>query len=463
MDPPHAPASYTGLDRLLQEDLDCIDRAGLLRSLRPTDRAGKYVQRDGQSLLNLAGNDYLGLAGHPQLIDAAQRATAEFGNGATASRLVCGSLDIHAQAEHEVARLKHAPAAMLLATGYTANLAVLTALAGPGDLVLLDKLNHASLIDAAQASGAEVRRYPHLDWVNLERMLAKHAREHGEAVGEAANTEDFWDQVPDAAREAAGLGPRQDSKGSSGVSDAPQAHRRLRDGARAKKAKRFIVTDSVFSMDGDCADLPALCDLADRYNAVLIVDEAHGTGVLGETGGGLAEHQGVVHRVYRCGMGGVVVSTASKAMGGLGGLVTGSATVIEYLINQARPFIYSTGIPPAQAAAIAQAAGLIAVDQQLRPRLAALCERFATGLTGRGWPVRVGTSMLPLTPIFPLVVGTAQAALAMAERMQDAGVLAVAIRPPTVPPGTARVRVSLRADLTDQELDAALRAIGPAA
>lgn len=437
------PHPATGLDQLLLAELSSLREAHRERALRPLPAAGKYVDHEGQRLLNLAGNDYFGLAQHLRLIDAACKATAELGTGATASRLVCGTLDLHTRAEREVAKLKHAEAALLLASGYTANLAVLTALAKPGDLICQDKLNHASLIDAARFSGAEVRSYPHKDLAKLERLLARHAEAAGGPYGAVDGGENFWDQIPAEAREAAGMGGADSAK--------PQAAN--------GGGKRFIVTDSVFSMDGDCADLPALCDLADRYGAVLIVDEAHGTGVLGQTGGGLAEHQGVAERVYRCGMGGVVVSTASKALGGLGGLVTGSQVVIDYLVNKARPLIYSTAVPPAQAAAVAEAAAMIREDTELRPRLAELSERFAAGLGQQGWPI---APQDPRTPIFPLVVGTSEAALALAQRMRTDGVLGVAIRPPTVPPGTARVRVSLRADLSDDELTLALKAIGRA-
>ncbi|XAL99346.1 8-amino-7-oxononanoate synthase [Phycisphaeraceae bacterium D3-23] len=393
------------LDEQLSAILLGLEQDSLRRSLRALPTSGKYVEVDGQRLLNLAGNDYLALSHHPKLIAAAQQAVTAHGVGAGASRLVTGSLAVHAQAERDVANLKHADAALLLSTGYMANLAVFSALARPGDLVCQDKLNHASLIDAAGHCRAAVRTYPHLQAAKPERLLAKHQAES-----------------PDR--------------------------------------RRFIVTDSVFSMDGDCADLPALCDLADRYNAVLVVDDAHGTGVLGETGAGLAEHQGVARRVYDCGAGGIVISTASKALGGMGGIVTGSEPVIEMLVNRARPVLYSTAIAPVQAAVVSAAVAVLRDEPWRRERLAELCRSARTRLSALGWR---GLDQSIATPILPMVVGSAEAALALAQRMYEQGLLGVAIRPPTVAPGAARVRLTLRADLEEMELADAIEKIGPPA
>ncbi|MFI4859420.1 MAG: aminotransferase class I/II-fold pyridoxal phosphate-dependent enzyme [Phycisphaerales bacterium JB063] len=391
------------LDPPLQRELDALEQRSLRRSLRALPTTGKRVEIDGRRLLNLAGNDYLALGQHPRLIDAAQRAIKTYGVGSGASRLVTGSLTVHAQAERDVASLKHADAGLLLPTGYMANVAVLGALAGPGDLVCQDKLNHASLIDSAAQCGAAVRTYPHLQTTKLERLLSHHAK-------------------------------------------ASPQHR------------RFIVTDSVFSMDGDAAELPALCDLADRYDAVLVVDEAHGTGILGETGAGLAELQGVARRVYQCGAGGVVVSTASKALGGMGGIITGSQAVIDTMVNRARPLLYSTAIAPAQAAALSAAVALVRDEPGRRGHLTVLCRLARRRLIGMGWP---GLDSAVATPILPLIVGHADRALALSRRLEDAGVLGVAIRPPTVAPGSSRVRLTLRADLEEQELIDALDTIGP--
>lgn len=360
-----------------------------------------HVDINGKQLLNLASNDYLGLSRHPKLIAAAADATQRFGVGAGASRLVSGTSPLHDRVEQRFAAFKHAEACLLLPTGYVANLAVLTTLAGPGDLIVLDKLVHASLIDAARASGAEVRTFTHLDLQRAERLLSKSC-----------------------------------------------------DG------RRLLVTDSVFSMDGDCADLPALCDLADRTNAILLVDEAHGTGVLGATGGGLAEAQGVAERVYHCGAGGVVVSTASKALGSLGGLITSSQPVIDLLINQARSFIYSTAVPPAQAAAIDAAIDVVRDEPQRRKRLQALSMHARDSLLQRGWPILLQAAQQPPSPIIPLIVGEPSSALTLASRLESKSIFAPAIRPPTVAPGSARVRISLNAELTDDELERVLDAVG---
>lgn len=393
-DDPSASLSAVSRHRLAQRDA-----AGQRRALRTIQPEGKWALDGGVRLLNLAGNDYLALSTHPRLIEAAVQATRSSGVGSGASRLVAGTGPIHEEAEQRLAAFKHAEAALLLATGYTANLAVLTTLAGKGDLIVLDKLVHASLIDAARASGARVRTYPHLNLRRAEQLLERHTR-----------------------------------------------------------GRRLLVTDSVFSMDGDCADLPAMCGLADRCDAVLVVDEAHGTGVLGADGSGLAMARGVAERVYRCGAGGVVVSTASKALGGLGGIITAAGPVIDWLVNEARPFIYSTAVPPAQGGAVIAALDVVRDEPQRRARLAELSGVVRERLAERGWPVDVDA---PPTPIIPLIVGGEQAALSLSAHLREQGVFAPAIRPPTVAPDSSRVRLSLRADLEDEDVDHLLNAIGP--
>lgn len=396
------PSSLPGekLNQRLERELAELDGRSLRRSLRVLPSVGKYVEVDGRKLLNLAGNDYLALADHPRLKAAAIGAIEKYGVGSGASRLVAGHLELHERVEAEFAAFKHAEAALIFPTGYMANLGVLTALVRPNDLVCQDKLNHASLIDAGRAvraNGAEVRTYPHGDHGKLERLLAGHAE-------------------------------------------------------AAPGGSRFVVTDTVFSMDGDVADLPALCDLAERYDAVLVVDEAHGTGVLGRTGAGLAELQGVADRVA------VTVSTASKALGGLGGIVTASRVVIETLVNRARSMIYTTAVPPGQVAAIGAAIEVVRDEPARRQRLEALSRRLRSALSAAGWP---GLDQAVATPIVPLVVGDVGAALALERRLREAGILGVAIRPPTVAFGAARVRLSLRADLTDTELEGVIAAAGP--
>lgn len=366
------------------------------RRLRALPSAGRVVEINGKPLLNLACNDYLALAEHPALKAAAIAATQRYGTGSGASRLVAGHLDIHEATEQTFAEFKHAEAALLFPTGYAANLGVLTALARPGDLISQDKLNHASLIDAARMSDVDARTYPHGDLAKLERLLSVHH-------------------------------------------------------AASPESQRFVVTDSVFSMDGDTADLPALCGLAERYDAILVVDEAHGTGILGGRGTGLIEEQGVTGRVP------IVISTASKALGGLGGIVTGSRALVDTLVNRARPMIYSTAVPPAQAAAIGAAVQVVREEPERRRRLTEIGRAVRDGLTAVGW---TGLTQDIVTPILPLVVGEVTAALELQAKLEAAGILAVAIRPPTVAPGQARVRLSLRADLTDDDVRQVVAAVG---
>jgi len=374
------------------------------RRLRPYDRCAPLVRDDaGRALVNFASNDYLGLAGDPAVARAAADLARTVGVGAGAARLVSGHLAVHEALEQRFARFKHAEAALLLPTGYMANLAALTALASSDDLVCLDKLCHASLIDAAHHTGAAVRVFPHGNLDKLARLLERsHTADH-------------------AVR------------------------------------RRFIVTDSVFSMDGDCADLSRLCDLRDRHDAILVVDEAHATGVLGPTGAGLAEHDGLADRVD------VSIATASKALGSLGGIITASQLVIDTIINSARSFIYTTATPPMIAAAIDAALDVVEHEPDRRARLADSARNVLARLRAAGWTVPDDPD--PMTPIVPLIVGDAARALDLADHLERHGILAPAIRPPTVAPGAARIRLSLRADHEDEHIDqlfAALTSYAPA-
>lgn len=380
----------------LREQLDLASQQQLHRRLVPTNRSSRVIMCQGRELLNFSGNDYLALSQHPKLIEAAIDAANRYGTGSGASRLVVGHLDLHREIEQRLASFKHAEAALLLPTGYMANLAVLTALAGPGDLVLMDKLTHASLIDAVRLSGAKLRTFRHLEYSRLESLL----------------------QSPT---------PNVDGR-------------------------RFVVTDSVFSMDGDVADLPRIVAMARAHNAITIVDEAHGTGVLGQTGSGLIEAQGIAGQVD------VVISTASKALGGLGGIVTGPTVVIDTLVQRARAMIYTTAATPIQTVVLDAALNVVKQEPDRRAKLTQLWQQLRNGLSTLGW--LVGDVAEP-TPIVPVPVGEAGDALALAARLQDAGIAAVAIRPPTVRPGTSRIRLSLRCDHTAEDIDRLLAAIGP--
>jgi len=387
----------------LRSELAQLEADGLRRQLHPAERHGRIIRRAGRDLVNLGGNDYLGFAEHPRLKDAAIAAIRDHGVGGTASRLVAGNLPLHEQLEARFAAFKHHEAALFCPCGYTANLAVVTTLAGKGDVIYVDKLAHASLLDAAQASGAVTRVFPHLNYERLDRLMERHT---------------------DANPAGGSPGPVR---------------------------RRFIVTDSVFSMDGDVADLPRLCGLARRHDAALIVDEAHATGVLGPTGAGLAELQGVADRID------VTVSTAGKALGGLGGIITAGRQVIDSLVTQARPFIYTTAVPPAQVAAVSAALDLLVSDPQPRLRLAELSACVRDRLQELDLPTVATTTP---TPIIPLITGSSEAALDLSRHLEAEGFYVPAIRPPTVARGSSRARLSLRADLTDEDIDRLCLAIG---
>lgn len=386
---PHSPKPW--LDDL-KKDLTQRQSLSLYRQLVDTQTNGPTLSRGGRSLLNLAGNDYLALSNHPKIKSAAIAAIEAEGTGSGASKLVTGHAPLTSQLEAEFAAFKHAPAALLFPTGYMANLGVLTSLAGEEDVILIDKLTHASLIDAARSSGATVRVYPHGNMDKLARLLERHETSR----------------------------------------------------------RRLIVTDSVFSMDGDTADLPAICDLADEYDAITIFDEAHGTGVLGEHGSGLCELQQVQDHVD------VVISTASKALGSLGGIVTANPIIIQTLINHARSLIYTTAPPPSQVASIRAAIQVVLEDRWRRERLMALSKQVREGVTQMGFvlpPTQV------VTPIIPIVMQTAEQAIKLSLHLNQHGLHAPAIRPPTVAPNASRVRLSLRCDLTDQHITQLLDAL----
>lgn len=418
------------------EGLAELDARGLRRRLRGIESAcSARVRRDGREMICLCSNNYLGLANHPEVIEAARRAVEQWGWGAGASRLVSGHMTPHGELERRLAAFKGTEAALVCSTGYQANLAAIRGLAGKGDVILLDKLNHASIIDAARGSGATVRVFPHRDDGKLERLLERTA---------------------DARR-------------------------------------RVIVTDSLFSMDGDFADLPRLVELKRRHDAILCIDEAHATGVFGENGRGLAEAMGVEDEID------VVVGTLSKALGGIGGFVAGSAAFIDWLVNTAGAFIYTTALPPAACAAATAALDLIEREPERRHRLLAMAARLREELSGRhdlrpltlagpkdparsdtatprsdsaaARSERVGRQGSPATvqrgfdiagsrsQIIPLVIGPADEAVKLAAALEAEGLLIPAIRPPTVPRGRSRLRISLCADHTDADLDLLLAAL----
>ena len=375
----------------LAQELQNLAARDLRRQLTEVEEVlpGGKVRVGGRVLLNLSSNDYLGLSRDPRLIDATRKAAARWGVGAGASRLVAGHLALHREVEDSLAAFKGTEAAVIFSTGYMANLGVVSALVGPGDTVFCDKLNHASIYDGIKLAGANLARFPHRDLNRLENLLQK-----------------------------AGAG------------------------------RRLIVTDSVFSVDGDLAPLKELVELKDRYGAGLMVDEAHATGVLGPRGAGLAEELGLTPRVE------VHMGTFSKALGSLGGYVAGDRRLIDYLHNRARSFIYSTAPPPPVLGAIGAALQVVAQEPRRRNYLLAEAKTFREELQRAGFDL-LGSE----TQIVPVLVGENARTLELAGRLRERGLLAVAFRPPTVTPGWARVRFSLSAAHSWEDLAAARQAI----
>ena len=371
-----------------------LESSGLRRRLRVIDGPqGPRVLLDGRPVLLLCSNNYLGLADHARLRRAAANTALNLGTSAGASRLISGSMSIHADLESSLSRFKGTEAALLFGSGYLANTGTIAALARRREVVFSDELNHASIIDGCRLAGAETFVYRHRDTEHLDWGLR-------EASGRAA----------------------------------------------------LIVTDGVFSMDGDIAPLPELVDLARRHQCRLLVDEAHATGTIGPGGSGSVAAAGLTGEVD------VIVGTLGKALGGYGAYVCGSAQLVDFLINSARPFIFSTAPPPPAVAAAHAALELLTEQPKLVERLGANAAALRDGLRGEGLePIGADTQ------IVPLVIGEAEDAMALSERLLAEGVFAQAIRPPTVPPGTCRLRLTTMATHRIADLRHAARLIGRAA
>lgn len=365
----------------LQELID----AGLFRRRREVQPlSGGRCLIDGREVWDFASNDYLGLSNHPSVVTAAAEAVRTHGLGSKASALICGRTDLHAALERKLASFEGTEAAVLFPTGMAANTGTVAALASAGDVVFSDRLNHASLIDGCRASGAKVQIYNHRD---LDAFRVSIARE--------------------SAR------------------------------------RKFIVTDSMFSMDGDYAPLSELCEIAESNDAAIIVDEAHATGVFGERGRGICERLGVEDRVA------VRVGTLSKAVGTLGGFVSGSQPLIDYLWNKARTQIYSTALPPAVCAAAQAAIGAIETEPFRREQLLEMSRSFRNKLSQAGIDPMPGS----IGPIVPIVLNEPEAAISVSNALLHDGFLVGAIRPPTVPKGTSRLRVSLHFGTSDEVIE----------
>lgn len=364
--------------------LKAIESAGLYRRLREqVDTGPTTATFDGRRATIFASNDYLGLRHHPAVLKAAARALEKHGASAGAARLISGNISLYDEVERKVAALKEKESALIFPTGYMANIGVLASLAGPRDLLLMDKLNHASLYDGAKLSGARLKRYRHADISHLRALL---------------------DRETDYER-------------------------------------RFIVTDGIFSVDGDMAPLPKLVSLAADYDCTLIVDDAHGTGVFGPDGQGSAAYTGAHPTIE--------VGTFSKALGGLGGFVAGDRETIELLINKARSFIFTTGLPPATLAGASAALDILNTEPWRRERVLKLAAYVRSHLGEIGFKVDGGDS-----PIIPLIIGGERETVELAQACLDAGLFIPAVRHPTVPKGRARLRLTISAVHSDKEIEA---------
>ncbi|MBC8291963.1 MAG: 8-amino-7-oxononanoate synthase [Proteobacteria bacterium] len=363
----------------------------LLRGLREVESAQlPRVTLDGRELLLFCSNNYLGLACHPEVVEAARLATARWGASSVSSRLVSGHMTVHAELEDKIARWKNQEAALVFSTGYQANIGVISSLTGPGDLIVSDELNHASIIDGARLSKAATVVYRHNDIEDLERVLCE-------------------------------------NRGAGRV---------------------LVVTESVFSMDGDLAPLADISKACRRHGAWLMVDEAHGAGVFGERGAGLVQQLGLERQVQ------VHMGTMGKALGSFGAYVTGSRTLIDLLVNKARSIIFTTALPPSAAAAALAAIQVVEREPQRAAGLLARATSLALALREAGLEVPNADSQ-----IIPVLLGDAARAVATADKLRAKGFYVAAIRPPTVARGTSRLRVSLMATHTSQEINALRDAI----
>lgn len=372
----------------IREELDALKRAALYRQLRVVGgEQGPTLLLEGREVLNFSSNNYLGLANHPALREAAKEAIDRYGCGSGASRLISGNMTLHEELESKIAELKGTKSALVFNSGFQANTGILSTLVGEGDLILSDALNHASIIDGCRLSRARVVVYSHCDVDSLE----------------------------------------------SALKNSPPAGRKL------------IVTESLFSMDGDGAPLAAIVELAEKYGAMLMVDEAHATGVFEPDGAGVVANLGLSKRVP------VQMGTLGKALGGFGAYVAGSSTLRELLINRCRSFIFTTSLPPAVLAVAIAAIDIVKKEPERRQALRNNCERLREGLKGLGYSLGNSKSQ-----ILPLIIGDAARCIQLSERLLERDLFAQGIRPPTVAPGTSRLRLTLMATHTQEHIHQAL-------
>ena len=374
----------------IRQELQKLQSASLYRTLRSVSSdQGPVMIVDSREVVNFSSNNYLGIANHPDLAAAAKEAIDRYGCGSGASRLISGNMTPHEELEAKLAGFKGTEAALVFNSGFQANTGMLSTLAGEGDAIFSDELNHASIIDGCRLSRAKTIVYPHCDLDRLE----------------------------------------------DGLRAATQYRRKL------------IVTESIFSMDGDEAPLAGIVELAERYSAAVMVDEAHATGLFGATGAGVVAKLGLGDRVL------VQMGTLGKALGGFGAYVAGSAALRELLINRCRSFIFTTSLPPAVMAMAIAAIDLVRREPQRRDALWKNCRRLTTGLRALGFPVESAS------PIVPVIIGDAGRCMRFSERLLERGVFAQGIRPPTVPSGTSRLRITLMATHTAEQIDRALETV----
>lgn len=383
---------FSSLQAITKTRLEDVTAQGLWRKHRTVDGPqGPVIRINGREVLNFCSNDYLGLAAHPALVAAVKQGVERYGVGGGASRLMCGNSSAHARLEERLAQFTCRERVLVFSTGYMANLALVGVFAGRAGVVIGDRLNHASLVDAALLAGATLKRYKHADPESLQCLL--------ERTGKAGN--------------------------------------------------RLVVTESVFSMDGDIAPLPALAAACAAAQAPLLVDDAHGFGVLGKNGRGALEHFGLDTQAVP-----LMMATFGKALGAFGAFIAGSADLIECLIQSGRTYIYTTALPPALAEAACCALDLVERERWRADHLSALIERFRRGAAQLGLTVTASS-----TPIQPLLIGAARRAAEISDELFERGIFIAAIRPPTVPRHTARLRISLTAVHTEAQVDYLLSAL----
>jgi glycine C-acetyltransferase len=374
--------------RYVADELDSLKHQGLYRALRVLDGEQKaHASIDHRSVVNLSSNNYLGLTTHPRLRERALQATRELGVGSGSVRTIAGTMDIHMVLERKLAEFKHTEAAVVFQSGFTANAGTVSSILGRDDVIVSDELNHASIIDGARLSRATIKVFPHKNVEAARKILAELPREQ----------------------------------------------------------RKLLITDGVFSMDGDLGAMPDLCNLAEEFGCIMMVDDAHASGVFGRNGRGTIDHFGLHGRVD------VQVGTLSKAIGALGGYVAGSRALIEFLYQRARPFLFSTSHPPAVAAACLAALEVLETEPQWIDRLWENTRFFKSGLEELGF--NIGGSESPITPV---IVGEAPLAMHLSDRLFEHGVFAQGLGFPTVPRGKARVRTIVTATHTRDELEFAL-------